>query len=1077
MGGAGLTAGYFVGGGYAGYVTGNKVVVDGGLVTNVGAVAISAGGGGGYPVCFGNGLQVVNGGRLFSRSASSVPAVSTSNSFVRVAGAGSVWDLGLASLSLGITIGTNNTLTIEDGGRVDNVGSLVVTASNSVSLKGGTLGIASAIYNGGLFTVGDGSQAAVLKGLGGTFAFNAGLEVSANSTLTGAGLFSGAGSGVRLLSGGAINPGPAGAGSLTIGGSNLTLNAGAVYQCEITDLDQGPGVGWDVIQVASQLVVSGSGIVIRMDSLGAPAAHFDSGRDYNLRILTYGSLAGYDPAAITVDASAFENGGTWTVTNGANSRWLVYRGAAAPAAATFTWNAPASGVWSDPANWAGGVAPASGGDPDWVLAFPDTGVRYTASNNLGGSFVLKALRFSGASVVTNVISGGPLVFSNAGAGVEYAVGSGGTFIVSNAVRLATDSVFRGSALAGTVSLAGVVTNLGTLTKRGTWTLALSNANNAISGPVVVDSPDGTLRLDNVNALNGAGSVTLSNGLLAVNQGSSSYYFANRQDNRVGLVTGAGSSWSNNAATENKQSGFSQGSSNVAFTISGGVMTWAVRFHAFDNGSVSGFAMVTNGGQLKVNAPTYGVYVGNNSTNCSLLITGPDSVLGGSGGFYVGFGGNGNVLRLENMAVATNLNTLTVGTGASVSNSFVASGGSKLYTGIPSIGAAGGAFNSAFLTGANSLWVNSGNAAYIGTGAGSGNNLLMVDDGAVATNFRLFVGSACHGNALVVTNGGRLFGNSSYDQSLGSGPNASSNRAVVTDPGSVWNGAGRMLLVSTSITSSWNRLVIANGGLVTNVSTLSLADGAGSSNNLILVDGGRLQATSVAFNNLLENGIRMEGDANVSLATLSLSNANHSLSFNGGRLAVRNAWLSNGVPFIAGDGAQAAWLDLPGGTNLFAAGLVVTNQSTLAGSGVVVAPTCTVYGTLSPGGPAVGLLTNNGALALMPGATTRTKIAAATAPGAGWDHVVVTNGDLALNGLLKPVLTGGYIPPKAARFLVMTNAGPGSVSGAFANGARATIYAENMTTRLGTFLIDIGTQGVVLADYQEWRPSGSLMILY
>jgi hypothetical protein len=114
---------------------------------------------------------------------------------------------------------------------------------------------------------------------------------------------------------------------------------------------------------------------------------------------------------------------------------------------------------------------------------------------------------------------------------------------------------------------------------------------------------------------------------------------------------------------------------------------------------------------------------------------------------------------------------------------------------------------------------------------------------------------------------------------------------------------------------------------------------------------------------------------------------------------------------------------------------------------------------------------------MPGATTRTKIAAATAPGAGWDHVVVTNGDLALNGLLKPVLTGGYIPPKAARFLVMTNAGPGSVSGAFANGARATIYAENMTTRLGTFLIDIGTQGVVLADYQEWRPSGSLMILY
>jgi hypothetical protein len=208
----------------------------------------------------------------------------------------------------------------------------------------------------------------------------------------------------------------------------------------------------------------------------------------------------------------------------------------------------------------------------------------------------------------------------------------------------------------------------------------------------------------------------------------------------------------------------------------------------------------------------------------------------------------------------------------------------------------------------------------------------------------------------------------------------------------------------------------------------------------------------------------------------VTNNNFKVNLNGGTLNVKNTLVDNGAAFVAGDGSLNNTLNLvPGGTNTFVNSLVITNSTTLAGSGLVQA-TSTVYGTLSPGGVGLGAVTNNGLFTLTNSATARFELAANTTPGAGWDLLAVTNGALNLGGSLVPVLKGGFMPAQSDRFLIMTNQGPSAVSGDFANGSRATIYAENLTTKLGTFKIEKGAQGVVLTDYQILRSSGTLIFV-
>jgi hypothetical protein len=1053
--------------------TGNKLIIDeGATVTNAGSISLNWSASSTPNSGKFNLLSVTNGGRLYSAGLSYVgfPNACSSNTIL-VVGSGSLWNAGGFNLLVGLSAWsgaqTGHVLRIDNGGTVENMGAVsVYTNSNFAILNGGTLDATSLmISNGFAFAAGDGAQSASLKIRTGPSVFFNGLLVNTGATLQAAGMLR-ALPGIALATNSSFSAGVDGAGNLTLTG-DLAWNAGVTCRCDVTNMNLGAGVGWDLATV-STLTMGGGAVVIKMNSLGSPAANFDSGKDYNLRILGYGSQTGYDPANFTVDTTDFVGGGAWTVTNAANALWLVYRGAAAPAEASYTWNAPNTGPWSEAGNWTNAAAPPAGGGESLALAFGDTGVKYTSTNNLAGAFQLNQLRLSSASVVTNVLAGNQIALTNTGARLDYLAGETGSFLVSNAVRLTADTEFGGGALATTLRLAGIVTNLGTLTKRGTWTLALGNTANNFAGPVVVDSPDGVLRLDAASTLNGAGNVTVSNGMLLA---YGSHTFAPGYHNRRGLVAGSGSVWTN--ATANNSFTLSSGATNVQFTVDAGRLICA-NFNPFRL-SRDCLLVITNGGYVLSGANAY--FVADTSTNCQMYITGTNSAIYFNQTFGVSSGGRSNLLVVEKGGTIKGGNNFFLYAGGTLNGYIIRDGGIALPYGLKVLGSN----NTGLVTGPGTTVTSLGNSyqSTIGSGTDYGNTLTVADQ-AVVNLFNLNMAMAgSYSNTLVVTNSGKVYANSGYDSFIASGSgNAYANKLIVSGSGSLWNLGNRTLMVCAG-TGMLNQVIVEDGGLVTNLATLTLASGPASSNNNVTVNGGLLAATTLNFANPLPNGVTLTGSGQTTLLNLILTNAAHTFAFNGGTLNLRNTLATGGLPFIAGDGAQTAVLNLlPGvATNLFADGLVITNNATLTGAGLLQA-TGTIFGTLSPGA-GIGIFTNNGAINLRPGANTRIELAAYTAPGAGWDCLAVTNGPIQLDGTLSVLLTGGFMPTNTQRFLIMTNQGPAGVSNTFANLQAGTIpaYTNLGGKAAGVFQVNIGPQGLVLDSFTLLRTNpGSLIMI-
>jgi hypothetical protein len=265
----------------------------------------------------------------------------------------------------------------------------------------------------------------------------------------------------------------------------------------------------------------------------------------------------------------------------------------------------------------------------------------------------------------------------------------------------------------------------------------------------------------------------------------------------------------------------------------------------------------------------------------------------------------------------------------------------------------------------------------------------------------------------------------------------------------------------------------------NVGTINLATAIsiGSSNNYVLVDGGTLQAAMLTCSNGAPNGAIFTGASSVTITNIVLPSAGQAMTFNGGTLNVMNSLISNGMPQVVGDGTQIAVLNLlPGGTNILAYGLTITNVASLTGSGLIAA-TSTVYGTLSPGGTAgVGTITNNGDFALQSGATTKVELNAYTTPGSGWDLLTVTNGTLTLSGTLNVLLIDGFSPTNTQSFVIMTNQTASStIVNQAAFGSQVAARATEGGKVSGYFNVSVSSQSVVLNGYTSAKTSPGTFI--
>ncbi|MFL5342075.1 MAG: autotransporter-associated beta strand repeat-containing protein, partial [Gemmataceae bacterium] len=192
--------------------------------------------------------------------------------------------------------------------------------------------------------------------------------------------------------------------------------------------------------------------------------------------------------------------------------------------------------------------------------------------------------------------------------------------------------------------------------------------------------------------------------------------------------------------------------------------------------------------------------------------------------------------------------------------------------------------------------------------------------------------------------------------------------------------------------------------------IQVIGGAGGDRSILA---GRISGSSGA--DLLKTGT----------GTLELSAAN---TYTG------NTWVAGGNLFISGSLGQTV---LPTGT------VTVQNGGTLSGTGTINGTSLVVNsgGTLAPGGlTAPGTFTVSGDVTLRSGSAFSTRIQGAAA-GSGYDQLLVTAGNVSLNGSYS-ALFSSFTPSGNERLFVINNTSTsGTLTGMFSNYADGAVVAN------------------------------------
>src|SRR6266576_3771573 len=150
-------------------------------------------------------------------------------------------------------------------------------------------------------------------------------------------------------------------------------------------------------------------------------------------------------------------------------------------AVTYTWNASASGNWSNAANWSGGTLPVAGNTNTLQFSSP-LSTAYTATNDLGSPFVLRTLSvgtFGGAGA-TVTMAGNSLEFQTSDlAAPDQIVLNAGNLLLNNNLIFDNDTLMgSGNTTTGVITLAGATSGPAKLIHTGGRTTLNGSLGNA-----------------------------------------------------------------------------------------------------------------------------------------------------------------------------------------------------------------------------------------------------------------------------------------------------------------------------------------------------------------------------------------------------------------------------------------------------------------------------------------------------------------------------------------------------------------------------------------------------------------------
>ena len=807
-----------------------------------------------------NQLIVTNGGTVLECNYLGWQA-SASNNSALVSGADSVWQTAYSIYAGGA--GAGNRLTVANGGAVyDAYGYVGLTGSNNSALITGAGSLwsnSSALYVGGGFsnslTIANGGTVTApnitVAGTGDVLTVSGGLlEVRSNLTINpAASLTNFNGGDLRFVSGATLNV----SGSFVI--TNATLEfagtstaaspflPGITFQNASTFKWAGYGGSFGTHAITGNLdldLPSGQGLV--------------NGIVDNAKLTVGGGGGLLYVGSNNLDSLAITNGG-WVLDN------VAYLGFTTSASNNSATVGGVGSLWSNSSSLFVGYA-GSGNS----LILTNGGVVWVTN------VVVGTTSSSTGNVVT--VSGGILDATNSAGGGAINVLYGTLNLNSGTVAvdrlLLTNGVnsvfnFNGGVLqAGQVLSAQPVTVNG-----GTLTLASS----------FVNSPGGTLQL-NSGGMIVPGSMAnqgtfIQNGgmfdpLVFTNSGS---FILNSGTNMDGVflnlasgsVQQSGGEHDVNVATNYGSWALFGGVANLTNLVidGGGVFTNAGGMLVSTNASGTGGVDVRNGTlALLSGTVTVNQFYATNGVNSVVSFNGGTLNSGGTvvsngSAFIVGDTGSGAALNLVGGTHSFS-SDLIIGNSGSSNSFLITNGGRVLVTGDSILGqAATSSGNSALVTGAGSVWSNSGalcvgnlgffnqltvakggqvfnGSGDIGCGgypgeSGNSNTVTITDSGSLWSNSdQLRVGYLGSGNTLTIVNGGLVSCNGGSVGSWSDGNNA----ALVTGAGSVWSNRHSL---TVGICSSDNLLTIGNGAAVFNGGD-SLIGYFNANSNAVLVTG-------------------------------------------------------------------------------------------------------------------------------------------------------------------------------------------------------------------------------------------------